>query len=235
MKFKRMPLLAYFCLLPLLVYLGVWQLNRAEEKRDGLNLQKQGQNSGVVSLSGRMEDGYDAMRYRKIKAIGYYDNQHQFLLDNQVYQGRAGYFVLTPFLLDGESTAVLVNRGWIPIGKSRNELPSISISQKKITLSGRINRFPRVGLKLEGAEIPTLTWPAVIQVVDTLVIAGQIGYSLLPVQVELDQDAEFGFVRAWHESVVMTPEKHTAYAVQWFLLAITLTLLWAKYGRENGK
>jgi surfeit locus 1 family protein len=110
MKFKRTPLAAYVCLLPLLVALGVWQLNRAEEKRALLALQKQQQSEESVLITGNSPDNLDALLYRSVKVTGHYDSDHQFLLDNQVHQGKAGFFVLTPLLLKQGKKVVLVNR-----------------------------------------------------------------------------------------------------------------------------
>lgn len=236
MKFKRTPLAAYVCLLPLLLALGVWQLNRAEEKRALLGLEKQQQSAESVLLTANSPDNLDALLYRSVKVTGHYDSGHQFLLDNQVRQGKAGFFVLTPLLLKQEKKAVLVNRGWLPLGKTRADLPDVSIPQHEITISGRINRFPRVGLKLADAEITPQNWPAVVQVIDNALLSKQLPYPAFGFQVELDKTAAYGFTRAWQQAYVMTPEKHTGYAVQWFLLALTLTVLFIKYGidKNNG-
>lgn len=233
MKCKRAPLIAYLCLLPLLLSLGVWQLNRADEKRALLELQGRQQGAETVVLSSTPPDFSETLLYQPIKALGRYDSDHQFLLDNQVNKGKAGYFVLTPFRLREGDTAVLVNRGWIPLGKNRADLPDIRVEANKITLAGRINRFPRIGLALAGAAIPTKTWPSVAQIIDAKVLSRQLGYPLADFQVELDQADAHGYTRVWQEPVVMTPERHTAYAVQWFLLALTLTVLFVKYGLKN--
>jgi surfeit locus 1 family protein len=230
MKFKRVPLIAYLCLLPILLALGVWQLNRAEEKRALISLKEQRQSTEALVLSATMPDTPKNFLYKKIQTIGHYDTNHQYLLDNQVSKGRAGYFVLTPFRLKNQNKAVLVNRGWLPLGKSRADLPDINVDSKEITVTGRINRFPIVGLKLAGAELPTDSWPALVQIVDTQVLSKQLAYPLWSFQIELDKEAANGFKREWHEPTSMTPEKHIAYAVQWFLLALTLTVLFVKYG-----
>jgi surfeit locus 1 family protein len=230
MKFKRTPLLAYLCLLPVLLALGVWQLNRAEEKRSLLNLQKQQETSESLVLTADSPDSVDTLLYKTVKATGHYDRAHQILLDNQVYQGKAGYFVLTPFLLAHGNKAILINRGWVNLGKSRSLLPDVSVPENEITLSGRINRFPRIGLKIADAETTINNWPAVVQPVDIMLISKQLTYPLFSFQVELDTAEPNGFIRHWHQSITMTPEKHVGYAVQWFLLALTLTVLFIKYG-----
>ncbi len=94
-----------------------------------------------------------------------------------------------------------------------------------MTLSGRVNSFPSVGIKLAGAEIPTKTWPAVVQVVDVPVLAKILGYPLFSFQLELDPAMQDGFLRIWHPLAIMPPEQHIAYAAQWFGLALTFAVL----------
>jgi surfeit locus 1 family protein len=230
MKYRRIPLITYLCLLPILLALGVWQLNRAEEKRILIKLKEQRQVTEVLSLSETLPEKTETLLYKPVRAVGSYDGIHQYLLDNQVNKGKVGYFVLTPFRLKNENKAVLVNRGWLPLGKNRTDLPEINVDTKEITITGRINRFPRVGLKLAGAEIPSNSWPAVVQVINNEILSKQLSYPLFDYQVELDKQAANGFTREWQMPQTMTPEKHVGYAVQWFLLALTLTVLFVKYG-----
>ncbi|MCK5478893.1 MAG: SURF1 family protein, partial [Methylococcales bacterium] len=165
------------------------------------------------------------LRYRKIELTGEYDEQHQFLIDNQIVNGQAGYFVMTPLKIDGVNKTVLVNRGWVALNKDRQILPKLSVTTLNTTLKGRINNFPVVGIRLAGAEIPTEGWPSVVQVVDINILSKKLSVSLLPFQIELNADMNNGYKREWKKSTIMPPEKHIAYAVQWFGLAITLTVL----------
>ncbi len=233
MKFKFIPTVVYLCLLPVLLALGGWQLDRSEQKQALLNLQEQAVATETLHLSGAMAIDTGTLRYRQIDVTGRYDVEHQFLIDNQISGGKAGYFVLTPLILNGEAKAVLVNRGWVPSNPDRSILPDLQFSQAQKTITGRINDFPSVGIKLAGAEIPTANWPSVVQVVDSQVLAKKLGYSLFPFQVELDQRSPDGFKREWHTTAIMPPEQHMAYAIQWFALALTLTILFIWYGFKN--
>jgi len=104
-------------------------------------------------------------------------------------------------------------------------LPPVQFKSQQTMLRGRINRFPGVGIKLAGAEIPTEGWPSVLQVVDSQILAKKLGYSVFPFQIELDKGLPDGFNREWQTTTIMSPEQHTAYAIQWFALAFTLTIL----------
>lgn len=237
MKFKIIPSLAYVFLLPVLLALGIWQLDRSEQKRGLLKMQEQAVATETLHLSADMDDKTGALRYRQVEVTGRYDMAHQFLIDNQISGGKVGYFVLTPLVLAGGTKAVLVNRGWIPLNRDRSVLPDLPINKVQATITGRINHFPSVGIKLAGAEIPTAGWPSVVQVVDSNVLAEKLGYSVFQFQLELDKNLPDGFKRDWHTSTIMLPEQHTAYAIQWFALALTLTILfiWHSFKKNDAQ
>ncbi|MGZ4958925.1 MAG: SURF1 family protein [Methylomonas sp.] len=221
--FSVLGLSVYLLMMTLLCNLGFWQLGRAEQKRQFLQQQQEASESAALDLNLNPVDDVESVRYRKAVVTGRYDDAHQFLVDNQMLDGRPGYYVLTPFIIANETRAVLVNRGWVPAGTDRQRLPVLNIRDSAARVSGRINHFPVVGIRLKGAEIPSSGWPAVVQVVDARVLAARLGYELHDFQIELDADAEEGYRREWKTVTVIPPEKHLAYAVQWFALALTLT------------
>ena len=224
LKLNLFPTLVFLVLFTLLISLGLWQLDRAEEKRQLLKLNDKRSSTQILLLTGETPDNPNKLRYREVQLSGTYDEEHQFLIDNQIVNGQPGYFVMTPLVLSKSGKAVLVNRGWVPLKMNRSELPEISLPQNNIAvkISGRINIFPSVGIQLDGAEIPTPGWPSVVQVVDHEILSEKLGYPLFGFQVELDPDENNGFVRQWHEARILTPERHQAYAFQWFALAFTL-------------
>jgi surfeit locus 1 family protein len=231
MKFEKIPTLAVVCILPVLIALGLWQLDRAEQKRAFLDRQKQGMASPAVQLTAATPEDKEALRYKSAVASGHYDSDHQILIDNQIAEGKTGYFVLTPFILNESHKAVLVNRGWIQANQDRKLLPDIAIQTNQMQVSGRINHFPSVGIKLAGADQPTEGWPAVVQVADSAILSERLGYPVLPFMLELDKQAPEGYRREWREVAVMPPEQHVAYAMQWFGLAVALALLFVWFSR----
>ncbi len=225
MRFSIVGLGAYLLAMALLASLGFWQLDRAEQKRQLLLQQQAAMVNDALDLNLVETVDLDTLKYRPVKVVGHYDAEHQFLIDNQISEGKSGYFVLTPFIIDGGQRAVLVNRGWIALGEDRSRLPSLAVNTDRRQVSGRLNSFPSVGLKLRGAEIPTAGWPSVVQLVDSGILSEKLGYRLHDFQVELDAGLADGYKRQWKTAVPIPPEKHLAYAVQWFGLALTLTAL----------
>jgi len=230
-QFSVFSISLYLVLIVLLVSLGFWQLDRSEQKQVFVNKQLLSADKEDLKLTDTID--LNKSRYRTTEITGYFESSKQFLIDNQIVNGRAGYFVMTPFKVLELDRSVLVNRGWVRLNKDRRVLPEIAIEEKKRKIIGRINHFPAVGIRLEGAEIPTESWPSVVQVVDIKVLSEKLGYSLFPFQIELDKTMSDGYSRDWKNKTIMPPEKHVAYAVQWFGLAITLTVLFFGFSRKS--
>lgn len=231
MKFEKTPTLVVLCLLPVLIALGFWQLERAEQKRAFFSAQKKGMAAPALQLTSTTPEDKDAFRYKPAVAAGHYDGDHQILIDNQTAEGKIGYFVLTPFILSEGHKAILVNRGWIQANQDRKTLPDIAIRNNQTQVTGRLNHFPSVGIKLAGADQPTAGWPAVVQVADSAILSARLGYPVFPFMLELDKQAPEGYRREWHEAAVMPPEQHVAYAMQWFGLAVALAMLFVWFSR----
>ncbi len=224
-SFSWLGLGGYLVLMLVLCNLGFWQLSRSEQKAKLLVRQEAATHADAIDLNHQAPLDSEAVKYQKVSATGHYDAEHQFLVDNQILDGKPGYFVLTPFLLDSGGQAVLVNRGWVALGNDRTVIPDVSINQPVQRIVGRINHFPAVGIKLKDAEIPTDNWPSMVQVVDSHILSAKLAHELYDFQIELDVDQAEGYQRQWKVTTIISPEKHIAYAVQWFGLALTLTAL----------
>ena len=151
---RPFPTLATVAAVPAFALLGRWQLDRADEKRA---LAAAFASAGpAVELP---DDSGSLPRYQRVIARGRYDSRHQFLLDNRVHEGRAGVQVLTPLVLDGGGM-VLVNRGWQPFGRTRQDLPEVAVPEGPRRIAGKIDELPRAGIKLAAA--PSGGWPRLV-------------------------------------------------------------------------
>lgn len=219
--------------LGLFLSLGIWQLHRADEKKALMAARESRGQDTPLRLDGQQAD-LEALRYRRVVVAGEYDAAHQFLLDNRMRGQQPGYEVLTPLRIAGSGMAVLVNRGWMPLGRDRARPPEPTLGATAVRLSGVVEHFPAVGFKLKGAEVPAPGWPALVQVAEPEALAGRLGYPVLPYQVLLDESAGEGYVRAWRENR-LTPEKNLGYALQWFLFALVAAVLYVRHGFVAGK
>jgi len=82
---------ALFVLTTLFVTLGMWQEKRAAEKEQ---TELQHQMASRVSFATALARDE---RFARIDVSGHYDPVRHILLDNQVWKGRAGVHVFTPF------------------------------------------------------------------------------------------------------------------------------------------
>ncbi|HET6630968.1 MAG TPA: SURF1 family protein [Woeseiaceae bacterium] len=214
---RLLPPFAALALVVLFTGLGFWQLDRAEQKRA---LQASfNRESATVEITAAAEPSL----YRHIRATGRFLDERQFLIDNIVQDGRLGFYVITPFELDGGGPLLLVNRGWVP-RRPDGELPAIGIADAPRTIEGRAGRLPRVGIRPGTALQAGGGWPrlATYPTVDEL--AGALQGPVLPYVLLADPDPESGLVRRW-EPRTMGPSRHIAYAFQWFALAIAVVVV----------
>ena len=202
-------------------HLGVWQLNRAAEKRAVL-----AQIAAGESATRALDSPDTALqRYQTVTATGRYDAAHQILLDNMPSQrGMPGLRVLTPFELR-EGGWILVDRGWLPMGASRANLPSIDVDTNERTIVGRLDDVPRPGLRLGSA--PTGEgWPRVMNFPQHADLERVLGRRLAQRIVRLDPSQRDGYERIFAMRSDFGPNRHIAYAVQWFALAAAMLVIY---------
>lgn len=209
------PSLATAVLLPSLLALGFWQLDRAEQKRQILAEFAAG---GLQAESLATGAGQLPARYQRVRIAGRYDPQRQFLLDAMPGSQGAGFHVLNIFHPDDGGLDLLVNRGWIPEVPDRTQLPSPAIPKGARVLSGRLDRLPRPGLELGDGQAASSDWPRLVLFPTIHELEEIAGNELYPMVMLLDASAQDGFERIWRP-VNLSPDKHIAYAVQWFALA----------------
>ncbi|MGI9213515.1 MAG: SURF1 family protein [Methylococcaceae bacterium] len=231
-KPSRLASLAVLILVVVFVVLGEWQLRRADEKTALMQSRHQKASEPALIL-GPNDLLTEAHRFRRVVLDGHYDADHQILLDNQIHNQQAGYHVLTPLTLVNSSTHLLINRGWIPLGSDRNILPDVLLQHTSVRISGIVDRFPTVGFKLKGGEIPSAGWPARVLRLEQKPLENRLGYSLQSYQILLDEPLTDGYLRDWR-TPDLAPEKSQGYALQWFLFALMTVIIYLWLGFKSG-
>lgn len=254
-------------LLPLFVYLGLWQLQRMEikkrlENERQLATQKMAIHleelqdifSGLNLLSPNSSDKSKrlvstSLLYRQLAIKGKFLPDKSILLDNQILKGQPGYRVLTPFQPLNSHTLLLIDRGFIPWGAKRTELPLLplmtaqapahedSLSEGSldkqnskhpnntavIHLLGIITQLSQ-GLLLKDEPIPeNLSWPLAVQQLDYVKLAKELKKPLYPFLLQLPQDNPYVF-KTMPFSLGLSPNRHLGYAIQWFTMAIAILI-----------
>lgn len=204
-------------LLPVLLSLGIWQLNRAEEKQLLLVAwQQQASQAGWPELvSGGLERG------QPVVLTGWYTD-YTWLLDNRTRDGLPGYEVLTVFT-PVEGPAVVINRGWVRGPRTRDQLPAIDTPDGLFTLEGRLDNYPVPPVLAEDTGVAG-DWPRRVQALPRTMVE-QVAEQPARMIVKLADNDQAGAYRADHAPDVMGPQTHYGYAAQWFALAAALTIL----------
>jgi surfeit locus 1 family protein len=144
------------------------------------------------------------------------------LLDNMPSaSGQPGFRVLTPFALSDDFW-VLIDRGWVPLGRTRSDLPHVDVDESERTISGRVDELPRPGMRLDKAPLTVPSWPHIMNFPEHADLEAVLGRRLDTRLIVLNAAEPDGFARERPQRTGFGPERHIAYAVQWFAFAATM-------------
>mgnify|MGYP000668581412 CR=1 FL=1 len=214
---------------PLTLRLGYWQLERSEEKKALLSMMDQRFSSPSVVLDIREP----ILAFRPYNLIGRFEEKH-YLLDNRIRDGQVGYEIISPFYVNGDKDLayIMVNRGWVKASKYRDQLPVINSPVGMIGLQGYFHetdgKVPvlKETLAIEGwpKRIQQVSWDAFSQQ-QTGELLFEYEFRLVEKDRPNDDLIESAHYKLGWPRTSILPEKHTAYAYQWFALAIVLLIL----------
>ena len=214
------PTLAALFFFVLTLWLGNWQSGRAETKRALQARYDAAVHEAPIHVGNALLDR-DSVLYRKLEVRGVFDAAHTILLDNRIYNGVAGYHVLTPLIIDGGSLAILVNRGWVAVGRSREQVPLPPTPTGLVRLEGMAVDPHTRYLELVHTEPQGRVW----QNLDFARYAAVTRLTLQPVLLLQTSPLADGLRRDWPRPDTGV-SMHVSYAIQWYSLATTLAVLW---------
>lgn len=230
--------LAALAVMAVTASLGFWQLRRAAEKE-----QWQAQmdaRAALPALDGRSlavggsSGDAAALLHRRVVVQGEWLPGHTVFLDNRQMQGKAGFYVLTPFRLSAphENLVVVVQRGWAPRNfMDRAQLPEVQTPQGMVSIEGKLEAPPSKLMELElemagrGGADPDGQKSRIRQNADIAQWAQQSGLPLLALSVVQTGVASEGLLRDWPQ-INAGVQKHYGYAFQWFGLSVLVVLLY---------
>lgn len=223
---KLLPTIAAFALAGLTFALGQWQAGRAAHK-DALHAQLlAAEHQAPIEIGTQIVEPTD-IDQRRVAVTGVFAPEASIYLDNRLYHGAPGFYVLTPLKVDG-GPAVVVNRGWMPVNpQGRETIVPPPTPAGKVRVEGiampQISSF----VALRGAATGKLggIWPNFS--FDAL--ATQSGLSLQPIVVQQTSAADDKLVRDW-TSEGSGSERNIAYAVQWYAFSALSLGLWFWFG-----
>lgn len=250
MWIRKLPLLPTIVTLLCVVImfgLGIWQLERKAQKDVRLMQIEERQSSRPYKLEElslkrsvniNNSDINNNTSYTKnldiqdvpLSFVGTAQMENLFFIDNKIVSGKTGYQVVIPVAtLDND--IILANLGWLRGSGLRGQLPSVSdklkdeLTERSMQFTGVVS-FPSINPMVSETNRAFGQFPALLQQTDMVQMKQHLNAAgllrqgkLYPFIVNLTPEESSEFVRNW-QPVVMSPEKHLGYAVQWFGLGI---------------
>ena len=233
-RFRWIPTLLLAVPMPIFVVLGIWQLDRAEQKTELAETLKARTEQAPVQLEEIIgKSDADGIRYRPAYADGSYDAAGQFYIEGRRQDNKSGFHVITPLRLTGSQALLLVNRGWI------QAMPDGSPSEATIpsgvlTVSGVAEVPSPPALVLHGGDDAALGWGERWPYLTVDLFAATTDAAVQPVVLLLDPQDSHGFGRQWQRPMP-NPTMHQGYAIQWFGFALIALVLYLRLSFERRK
>lgn len=210
-------------LVVVLVNLGLWQLHRLDEKRDFNALVESRTDlpakpvAEVLPASAGFDEA-DVVVYRTVTAEGTYVPDEAVIVRSRTYQSESGAWLLTPLRLD-DGTAVLVNRGWVPIQAGLESQPEWAPPTGPVRVEGLL--VPTQVRGRFGATDPEGERLETVARADVGRIQEQVDEDLIPavLQLETQEPGQRGDFPVAIGPPELSEGPHLNYAGQWFIFA----------------
>jgi surfeit locus 1 family protein len=231
-EFRLIPFLVTLVLFASGIGLAQWQTRRATYKEQLYAQQEKFAAMPAEDFTPARKITAD-IEFRHFRLRGQFLPEWAVYLDNRPLHGVAGFIVLMPFKLDGQSDYVLVARGWQARDpQDRSHLPAIPTPRGELVIEGiarsKLEQVMQLGK-------PDKLRPGVI--LQNLNLADFAAASQLPLQdfiVEQTTAMPDGLQREWR-----LPEngadRHRGYVFQWYALAVMSLLFFVVTGFRSGK
>lgn len=219
----------------LCIRLGIWQLDRLDQRRT-FNAQVESMRMAEpLNLNNELPENISMMEWRAVTVTGEYDFENQIALRNQYYGDQYGYHLVTPLFFNG--TAVLVDRGFIPA--DGNSTPADWRKYDEggtVTLTGQI-RLGQVKPAFGGVEDALPESGEMLLVWNNFnleQIAAQLEFPILDVYIQPNLEISDTIPPIPYQPVVeLTEGSHFGYALQWFTFAAILFVGYPFYLRKQ--
>lgn len=226
-RFRLNPWLTVCTLIALgiLLWLGFWQLDRRDWKRDMVAERIAGLAAPAATVSEVPAD-WRSFEFRRVRVTGRYLHGKDMRLVARSHNRRVGVHIVTPLRL-AEGVVVLVNRGWAPRGWKNPIRPETAPQPGPVTVEGVLRAGGRPSRWTPDNEPAGGVW----YYTDASAMARAAGLSGVKPYI-LDATAPEGAApnsgRAAEDFPIGgqtradLPNNHLQYALTWFALAAAL-------------
>ena len=228
------------------VSLGRWQLSRAAQKealQASIDAEKQKPALDQAEFLA-LAQASDSL-HRPVRLRGLWLSPQTVYLDNRQMHGVPGFYVLTPFALEGTEQTVMIQRGWVQRNfVDRTKLGAVETPAGIVEVTGLIEPPPSHLLELgtpaaatpASAPAPSASAPlqapaaegssSIRQNLDLEAFRAETKLPLrTDVSLQQTGPASEGLQRDW-PAPALGLERHYGYAFQWFGLSALVVILY---------
>ena len=223
--------IAFLIVFSILIKLGLWQLERADHKKNLNESYKLRQSEKVIDLNiHKSINSKESILWRRVSLNGSFYKEKNLIVDNQIFKHEAGFNILTPFKIDGTGMTILINRGWHKNLINREQIPIIKNVDDIDQINGYAVKIPVPGINLGGSNIEIINASlARFQRINVDEINNFYQANFLPYMVYLNPLIDDEYISNF-KLPVPDSEKNYGYAFQWFAFALTLLIIFLRLG-----
>jgi surfeit locus 1 family protein len=220
------------------VRLGIWQLHRLGQRQERNRLLASRIAGAPLHVTGATRDTTNLI-FRRAIVEGRYDHDRAIVLPGRSLRGVPGVYLLTPALLPGGRTAVLVNRGWVPAADAMTVYLDSLRTPEEAQLTGLVLPFPDTRRK-STRKVSTARDTGFRHLwfsPNEEELRAQFPYALLPFEVQALPEPAADNRRI--PVRIPPPEQdngpHLGYAIQWFSFALIFLVGWITLMLRRGE
>lgn len=210
----------------LCIRLGIWQLDRLEQRRIFNQQVNDMRAMPALDLNADLPSTIAGMEWRRVKVTGEYDFENQFAIRNQVFGSEYGFHLIAPLRFEGG--AILVNRGFIPAAKNSSPEDWRQYDMEgEVTIEGqmRLGDDVEIGGNPEARDLSSRYFNSI----SVEQIAAQLPYPILLVYIQPDEVENAAPPIPQQPELNLTEGSHFGYALQWFTFAAILFFCYPFY------
>ncbi len=229
-RLRLFPLLLLALPVPFFVALGLWQMDRAMEKRQQAETLNAREQMPPLQLGELIADAAQ-LRYRQVRVHGDFEPEQGFFIENRRFAGKTGFYVITPLRQSDSDIRVLINRGWVAADE-QNQPPLIDTPTGPVSITGVAEQPSPPALALHQGEHAAQAWGKRWPYMTVGLYASGVDYPLQPIVILQNPGEAHGYAREWPREM---PKEgmHQGYAIQWFAFALISLGLYIKLSLEK--
>lgn len=209
--------------LAILLALGFWQLDRADQKRRRQQDIDARLSAKPVAIEDLIRSRPESIDFQRVYLHGAYLAEQSIFLDDKFFLGQPGYEVLTPFRLQSSSRLVIVSRGWTALGPDPKQLPKLDTPSGELHLIGVIHAAPERSFFVD-QPIRDEVWPLRLHHLNMRKIEELFPIPVFSHVVRLDEAMPGVLHRHWPVEDTHAG-RSISYAIQWFVMALVLFII----------